>query len=150
MHLETITGHSVCYEERDGIWVNQTQGASRFLLEVRETTGIPGEENYLLTDVEDHTLCVYDGRGLLQYVEYPSHQRLTFAYGEEGLERITTSLGNFLTGMCCIPMRITATDRSPGKWMGKGKKPCIHTMVLAGRFGSRSVFVRKRTKSIIA
>ena len=100
VHLETITGHSVCYEEQGGIWVNQSKGASRFLLEVQEQAGAPGQERYLLTDVEEHTLCVYDGQGLLQYVEYPSRQRLTFSYGVEGLERITTPLGNVLEVEC--------------------------------------------------
>ena len=129
VHLETITGHSVCYEERDGIWVNQTQGASRFLLEVRETTGIPGEENYLLTDVADHTLCVYDGRGLLQYVEYPSHQRLTFAYGEEGLERITTPLGNFLTVECRGGRILQITDEIGRRTQYRYEEDCLVDVV---------------------
>lgn len=99
VHLETITGHSVCFEEQDGIWVNQCRGASRFLLKVQETAA-PGQESYLLTDVVEHTLCTYDGQGLLVSVEYPNHQRLMLSYGEEGLERITTPLGNVLEVEC--------------------------------------------------
>ena len=80
VHLETITGHSLCFEYQDGIWVNQCKGTSRFQLAVKE-------ETFLLTDVVEHTLCVYDSQGQLTYVEYPNHQRLEFAYGEEGLRR---------------------------------------------------------------
>ena len=29
VHLETITGHSVCYEEQDGVWVHPRPGAAR-------------------------------------------------------------------------------------------------------------------------
>ena len=131
VHLETVTGHLVCYEEQDGSWVNQTQGASRFLLEVRETTGIPGEENYLLTDVQDHTLCVYDGYGLLQYVEYPSRKRLAFAYGEEGLERITTPLGNVLEVECRGGRILQITDeigrRTQYRYEGDCLVDVVHT-----------------------
>ena len=54
----------------------------------------------MISDVADHTLCVYNWRELLQYVEYPSRQRLVLSYVEEGLERITTPLGNVLEVEC--------------------------------------------------
>lgn len=130
-HLETITGHSVCYEEQDGIWVNQSKGASRFLLEVREQAGGPGQEEYLLTDVVDHTLCVYDGHGLLQYVEYPSRQRLIFSYGQEGLERITTPLGNVLEVECRNGHILQITDeigrRTQYRYEGNYLVDVVHT-----------------------
>lgn len=129
VHLETITGHLVCYEEQDGSWVNQTKGTSRFLLNVRETTGIPGEEKYLLTDVQDHTLCVYDGHGLLQYVEYPSRLRLAFAYGEEGLERITTPLGNVLEVECRGGRILQITDEIGRRTQYRYKEDCLMDVV---------------------
>ena len=131
VHLETVTGHSVCYEEQDGVWVNQSKGASRFLLEVREQAGAPGEESYLLTDVADHTLCVYNGRGLLQYVEYPSRQRLVFSYGEEGLERVTTPLGNVLEVECRGGHILQITDeigrRTQYRYEGDCLVDVVHT-----------------------
>ena len=72
------------------------RGTARFALEVREEAGYPEQEVFLLTDAMEHTLCVYDRKGLLSYVEYPNQQRLVFSYGEEGLERIVTSVGNVL------------------------------------------------------
>lgn len=96
IHLETITGHSLCFEKQDGVWVNQCKGTARFLLEVREGAGFPEEETFLLSDVMNHTLCAYDRQGQLGYVEYPNRQRLTFTYDENGLTKITTPLGNVL------------------------------------------------------
>lgn len=96
IHMEAITGHSLCFEKQENMWVNQSRGTARFLLEVREDAGFPEEEAFLLSDVVAHTLCAYDRQGQLRYVEYPNHQRLIFAYGKEGLQRITTPLGNIL------------------------------------------------------
>ncbi|MCM1561021.1 MAG: DUF6531 domain-containing protein, partial [Butyrivibrio sp.] len=131
VHLETITGHSVCYEEQDGIWVNRSKGASRFLLEVQEQAGAPGQELYLLTDVEEHTLCVYDGQGLLQYVEYPGRQRLAFSYDGEGLERITTPLGNVLEVECHGGRILQITDeigrRTQYRYEGNYLVDVVHT-----------------------
>lgn len=130
VHLETITGHSVCYEEQDGRWVNQSKGASRFLMEVQEAE-ITGQERYVLTDVVDHTLSVYDARGLLQSVEYPNQQRLSFAYGEEGLERIVTPLGNVLQVECRGGRILQITDeigrRTQYRYEGDLLVDVVHT-----------------------
>ena len=44
----------------------------------------------------EHALYVYDREGRLSYVEYPNRLKLTLSYGNGGLERITTPLGNVL------------------------------------------------------
>ena len=130
VHLETITGHSVCYEEQNGVWVNQSKGASRFLLEVQEQVGAaPGQEHFLLTDVVDHTVCVYDGYGLLQYVEYPGHHRLSFAYGKEGLERITTPLGNVLEVECRGGRILQITDEIGRRTQYRYAEDCLIDVV---------------------
>ncbi len=91
VHLYTITGHSVCFEAEDGRWINQSKGTSRFALETDENRNV-----HILTDVMEHTRCVYDSEGRLSYVEYPNRQRLTFFYTEDGLSRIVTPLNNVL------------------------------------------------------
>ena len=42
--METITGHSVCFEKQGDAWVNQCPGTSRFSLTVREDAGCPEQE----------------------------------------------------------------------------------------------------------
>ena len=91
VHLDTITGHNVCFQREEGRWINQSKGTARFSLESREKEGI-----HILTDVVAHTRCVYDQEGWLMYVEYPGGLRLAFVYTESGLSRITTPLGNVL------------------------------------------------------
>ncbi|MCI9401801.1 MAG: hypothetical protein HFJ07_18935, partial [Lachnospiraceae bacterium] len=80
MHLETITGHSLCFEKQDGIWVNQCKGTSRFQMEVWEYASFFEEETFLLSDVIDHTRCGYNKQGALCFVEYPNGQRIQFSY----------------------------------------------------------------------
>lgn len=41
--------------------VNQSKGTVRFRLETRKSAA--EGETFLLSDVMDHTLCVYDGQG---------------------------------------------------------------------------------------
>ena len=91
VHLYTITGHSVCFEAKDGRWINQSKGTSRFALETDENRSV-----HILTDIMEHTRCVYDSEGRLSYVEYPNRQRLAFSYTEDGLSRIVTPLNNVL------------------------------------------------------
>ena len=91
VHLYTITGHSVCFEAKDGRWINQSKGTSRFALETDENRSV-----HILTDIMEHTRCVYDSEGRLSYVEYPNRQRLAFFYTEDGLSRIVTPLNNVL------------------------------------------------------
>lgn len=97
VHLEAVTGHSLCFEKQDGAWVNQSRGTGRFRLETRE--GAAEGETFLLTDVMDHTLCAYDRQGQLCRVEYPNGQKLMLSYNESGLERITTPAGNVLDSL---------------------------------------------------
>ncbi len=96
IHMNTVTGHSLCYEKRDGVWVNLCKGTSRFVLEVKEGAGQQETEVFLLTDVMEHTVYVYDREGRLSHVEYPNCLKLELSYGTDGLERITTPLGNVL------------------------------------------------------
>ncbi|MCM1259105.1 MAG: DUF6531 domain-containing protein, partial [Roseburia sp.] len=95
VHLEAVTGHSLCFKKEGEEWVNQCRGTARFSL---KTGGVaaPEQETFLLSDVIEHTLCAYDSRGRLSYVEYPSGQKLEFTHDEEGLKRIATPLGNIL------------------------------------------------------
>ena len=86
IHLETITGHSLCFERQEDAWVNQTRGTARFLMASREGAGLSEEETFLLSDVMDHTLCVYDRQGRLRSADYPNGQRLSFVYNENGLK----------------------------------------------------------------
>ena len=85
----------------------------------------------MLTDVVDHTLSVYDARGLLQSVEYPNQQRLSFAYGEEGLERIVTPLGNVLQVECRGGRILQITDeigrRTQYRYEGDLLVDVVHT-----------------------
>lgn len=131
IHMETITGHSLCFEKQGDIWVNQCRGTSRFTLTVREDTGSPEQETFLLTDVADHTLCVYDRQGWLTQVEYPNHLRLLFSYGEEGLERITTPLGNVLEVECRGGRILQITDeigrRTQYRYAGEYLVDVVHT-----------------------
>ncbi len=96
IHMNTVTGHSLCYEKRDGVWVNLCKGTSRFVLEVREGAGHPETEVFLLTDIMEHTVYAYDREGRLSHVEYPNCLKLVLSYGSGGLERIATPLGNVL------------------------------------------------------
>lgn len=90
VHLDTITGHTICFEQENGRWANKSRGTGRFSLETEEGKG------YILTDVTDHTRCGYDENGRLMCVEYPNSQKLLFSYTGDGLSRITTPLGNVL------------------------------------------------------
>lgn len=131
VHMETITGHSVCFEKQGDVWVNQSKGTSRFILTVREDAGCPEQEVFLLTDVVDHTLCVYDRQGQLSYVEYPNHLKLLFSYNEEGLERITTPLGNVLEIECRGGRILQVTDeigrRTQYRYAGEYLVDVVHT-----------------------
>ena len=131
LHLEAITGHSLCFENEDGRWINQCRGTARFRLAVQEDAGCPEQETFLLTDVVEHTLCAYDSQGRLSYVEYPNNQRLTFAYGEEGLKQITTPLGNVLEVECSKGHILQITDeigrRTQYRYAGDYLVDVVHT-----------------------
>ncbi len=131
VHMETITGHSVCFEKQGDVWVNQCRGTSRFCLAAREDAGCPEQEVFLLTDVVDHTLCVYDRQGKLSYVEYPNHLKLMFSYNEEGLQRITTPLGNVLEVECQGGRILQVTDeigrRTQYRYAGEYLVDVVHT-----------------------
>ena len=131
LHLEAITGHSLCFENEDGRWINQCRGTARFRLAVQEDAGCREQETFLLTDVVEHTLCAYDSQGRLSYVEYPNDQRLTFAYGEEGLKQITTPLGNVLEVECSKGHILQITDeigrRTQYRYAGDYLVDVVHT-----------------------
>ncbi len=131
VHMETVTGHSVCFEKQGDVWVNQCRGTSRFGLAVREDAGCPEQEVFLLTDVEEHTLCVYDRQGRLSYVEYPNRLRLMFSYNGEGLERITTPLGGVLEVECQGGRILQITDeigrRTQYRYAGEYLVDVVHT-----------------------
>ena len=131
LHLEAITGHSLCFENEDGRWINQCRGTARFRLAVQEDAGCPEQETFLLTDVVEHTLCAYDSQGRLSYVECPNDQRLTFAYGEEGLKQITTPLGNVLEVECSKGHILQITDeigrRTQYRYAGDYLVDVVHT-----------------------
>ena len=131
IHLETITGHSLCFERQDDAWVNQTRGTARFLMESKEGAGLSEEETFLLSDVIDHTLCIYDRQGRLRSVDYPNRQRLSFAYNENGLERITTPLGNVLEVQCRGGRILQITDeierRTQYRYEGDYLVDVVHT-----------------------
>jgi len=131
LHLEAITGHSLCFENEDGRWINQCRGTARFRLAVQEDAGCPEQETFLLTDVVEHTLCAYDSQGRLSYVEYPNDQRLTFAYGKEGLKQITTPLGNVLEVECSKGHILQITDeigrRTQYRYAGDYLVDVVHT-----------------------
>ena len=90
IHLDAITGHSLCFEAKEGEWVNTSRGTSQYSLKVTD------ENHFLLTNHQEHTVCVYDREGYLVRVEYPNRQHLTFIYNQEGLSRIVTPLGGCL------------------------------------------------------
>ena len=90
IHLDAITGHSLCFEAKEGEWVNTSRGTSQYSLKVTD------ENHFLLTNHQEHTVCVYDREGYLIRVEYPNRQHLSFMYNEEGLLRIVTPLGGCL------------------------------------------------------
>ena len=79
----------------------------------------------------EHTLCAYDSQGRLSYVEYPNDQRLTFAYGEEGLKQITTPLGNVLEVECSKGHILQITDeigrRTQYRYAGDYLVDVVHT-----------------------
>ena len=131
VHMETITGHSVCFEKQGDVWVNQCRGTSRFSLIVREDAGCPEQEVFLLTDVMDHTLCAYDRQGKLSYVEYPNRLRLLLSYNEEGLQQITTPLGNVLEVECRGGRILQVTDeigrRTQYRYAGEYLIDVVHT-----------------------
>ena len=131
VHMETITGHSVCFEKQGDVWKNQCRGTSRFDLTVREDAGCPEQEVFLLTDVIDHTLCAYDRQGRLSYVEYPNRLRLLLSYDEEGLQRITTPLGNVLEVECRGGRILQMTDeigrRTQYRYAGEYLIDVVHT-----------------------
>ncbi len=131
VHMETITGHSLCFEMQGDVWKNQCRGTSRFDLTVREDAGCPEQEVFLLTDVIDHTLCAYDRQGRLSYVEYPNRLRLLLSYDEEGLQRITTPLGNVLEVECRGGRILQMTDeigrRTQYRYAGEYLIDVVHT-----------------------
>ena len=131
VHMETVTGHSVCFEKQGEIWVNQSRGTSRFSLTLREDAGSGKQGTFLLADVMDHTLCVYDRQGRLSRVEYPNHLNLLLSYGEEGLERITTPLGNVLEVKCRGGRILQITDeigrRTQYRYGGEYLIDVVHT-----------------------
>ena len=131
IHLETITGHSLCFERQDDAWVNQTRGTARFLMESKEGAGLSEEETFLLSDVIDHTLCIYDRQGRLRSVDCPNGQRLAFTYNENGLERITTPLGNVLEVQCSGGRILQITDeierRTQYRYEGDYLLDVVHT-----------------------
>ncbi len=129
VHLEAVTGHSLCFEKQDGAWVNQSRGTGRFRLETRE--GAAEGETFLLTDVMDHTLCAYDRQGQLCRVEYPNGQKLMLSYNESGLERITTPAGNVLEVRCGGGHILQVTDetgrRTQYRYDGDYMTDVVHT-----------------------
>ncbi|MCI9072661.1 MAG: hypothetical protein HFH80_07615, partial [Lachnospiraceae bacterium] len=131
VHMETVTGHSVCFEKQGDTWVNQSRGTSRFILTLREDAGSEEQGTFLLADVMDHTLCVYDRQGRLSCVEYPNHLNLLLSYGEEGLERITTPLGNVLEVKCQGGRILQVTDeigrRTQYRYGGEYLIDVVHT-----------------------
>ena len=131
MHLETITGHSLCFEKQNGIWVNQCKGTSRFQMEVRECAGFYEEETFLLSDVIDHTRCGYNKQGTLCFVEYPNGQRIKFSYNEDGLKQIKTPIGNTLDVKCQNGRIMHITDeigrRTQYRYRGDYLIDVVHT-----------------------
>lgn len=91
IHMITITGHPLLFEREGEKWMNRSLGTARFSLEVDEEQRI-----FTLSDVVEHTVCMYDSAGYLMEVEYPNQQRIVFSYAEGGLTQITTPLGNYL------------------------------------------------------
>ena len=91
IHMNTITGHSILFEWEDEKWINRSKGTARFALEADKEQRL-----FTLSDVIEHTECLYDSTGRLMQMEYPNQQRLLFHYGDGGLSRITTPLGNYL------------------------------------------------------
>lgn len=100
-------------------------------METREGAGFSEEETFVLSDVIDHTVCSYDRQGRLCYVLYPNRQRLTFTYNENGLEQITTPLGNVLDVKCREGMILQITDeigrRTQYRYEGDYLIDVIHT-----------------------
>lgn len=91
IHVNTITGHSILFKWEAEKWINQSKGTARFALEVDKERRL-----FTLSDVIEHTKCLYDNTGHMIQVEYPNQQRLLFDYEDGGLSRITTPLGNYL------------------------------------------------------
>lgn len=91
IHMNTITGHSILFEWEDEKWINRSKGTARFALEADKEQRL-----FTLSDVIEHTECLYDSTGRLMQMEYPNQQRILFHYGDGGLSRITTPLGNYL------------------------------------------------------
>ena len=85
--------------------MNKLKGCERFSMEEDPMAGL-----FLLTDVADHTVCVYGFDGRLQKVEYPNRQFLTFSYDQGQLSRITTPLGNHLDIVCRDGKILQITD----------------------------------------
>jgi len=58
------------------------------------------------------TLCSCDTQGQLCSVEYPNGQKLMLAYNENGLEKITTPVGNVLEVRCGGGRILQVTDET--------------------------------------
>ena len=129
IHLEAVTGHSLCFEKQGDRWISQCRGTGRFSMEVRDGEGFPEKETFLLTDVVEHTLSAYDRQGRLSYVEYPNGIRTVLAYGEEGLEQIVTPVGNVLEVVCEEGHILQITDEIGRRTQYKYKGGCLTDVV---------------------
>ncbi len=66
IHVNTITGHSILFKWEAEKWINQSKGTARFALEVDKERRL-----FTLSDVIEHTKCLYDNTGHMIQVEYP-------------------------------------------------------------------------------
>ena len=89
VHLDTVTGHSVCFKKQGEAWVNQSPGTERFSL-------YKEEGRFILGDAVSHTRCIYGEKGRLEQIRYPNQLQMGLYYDEEGLCRMVTPLGNKL------------------------------------------------------
>ena len=89
IHLDTVTGHSVCFQKQGEGWENTSKGTGRFSL-------CKDGKNYVLEDTVAHTSCIYGEDGFLMEIHYSNCLRMSFSYDGDGLNRIVTPLGNVL------------------------------------------------------
>ena len=75
--------HSLYFKKQDGAWVNRSKGTEQFRLEIKESM-VPWKRGiFQLSDVMDHTLCVYDRQGQMWSVDYPDGISC-FTYDRQG------------------------------------------------------------------
>ena len=100
-------------------------------MESKEGAGLSEEETFLLSDVIDHTLCIYDRQGRLRSVDCQTGSALLLHTMKTGLKGSQHLLGNVLEVQCRGGRILQITDeigrRTQYRYEGDYLVDVVHT-----------------------